>query len=110
MQKNLPFSSISILDKENYVSEEETSESEEEEPNLLFNNFLNNFTLIDEKTNKVSRCKSFCRKMKKGYGFTKNKKLFNFAGWKCWSKEGKNELTTEKVLPKLDKEKSFVRK
>ena len=30
----LPFSSISILDKENDVSEEETSESEGEEPSL----------------------------------------------------------------------------
>ena len=30
----LPFSSISILDKENDVSEEESSESEGEEPSL----------------------------------------------------------------------------
>jgi hypothetical protein len=30
----IPFSSISVLDKENNVSEEETSESEEEEYNI----------------------------------------------------------------------------
>ena len=39
----LPFNSFKVLDKGNSVSDEETSESEEEEPNLLFNNFLNNF-------------------------------------------------------------------
>lgn len=39
----LPFSSISALDKENDVSDEETSESEEEEPNLPFNKFINSF-------------------------------------------------------------------
>ena len=81
------------------MTEDETSESEEEEPNLLFNNFLNNFTLIDEKTNKVSRCKSFCRKMKKGYGCTKSTRVFQLDCRICSKKQKNNELTTEKLLP-----------
>ena len=64
------------------------------------------FEQINLQKNKISRCKSFCRKIKKGYGFTKRTKVFEIAGWRWCGKQNKNELTTEKVLPKLDKEKS----
>ena len=48
--------------------------------------------------------------MKKGYGCTKKTKVLDTAGWRCCGKQSKNELTTEKVLPILDKEKSYNRK
>jgi hypothetical protein len=95
----LPFSSLSAFNKENYVSEEETSESEEEEPNFLLNNFLNNFDQMNFQQKKISRCKSFCRKLKKGYGCTKSTRVFEFGSLTCFKKQRNNELTTEKVLP-----------
>ena len=55
-------------------------------------------------------CKSFYLKIKKGFGCTKGTKVFEVAGWTCCKKQRKYELTTEKVLPKLDKEKSYSRK
>jgi hypothetical protein len=60
--------------------------------------------------NKISKCSSFFRKLKKSYGCTKKTKVFNTAGWTCCSKLNNDELTTEKVLPILDKEKSYNRK
>ena len=48
--------------------------------------------------------------MKKGYGCTKSTRVFEFGSLKCLKKKKNNELTTEKVLPQLDKEKSYNRK
>ena len=48
--------------------------------------------------------------MKKGYGCTKSSKVCEIAGWTCCGKQRKSTITAEKVLPKLDKQKSSSRK
>ena len=78
--------------------------------NQKFDNFISHFGHINFQKYKISRCKSLCRKFKKGYGCTKRTKIFDIAGWRCWGNENKNEPTAENVLPKFDKEKTLNRR
>ena len=51
-----------------------------------FDNFLVHFKQINLKKNKISKCKSLIRKIKKGYGCTKETKVLDIAGWRWCGK------------------------
>lgn len=101
---------MKYLPNESDVDEVETSDSEEEESNQKFDIFLGHFNKVNFQAKKVSRCMNFLQKCKRGYGCTKKTKVLDAAGWRCCGKQNKDELTTEKVLPVIDKEKSYNRK
>ena len=102
LKNNLPFSSISIMNKIEDESEEETSESDEENVDESLNGFFSHFYPNSIPRKKINKCKSFYIKLKRAYGYTKKNSIISVAGWNCCSKKKKLPTFAEKALTKFD--------
>ena len=101
---------MSLKEKSEDESEDETTESDEEDIHESLKGYFGHFYQNTMPMKKLNKCKSFLLKLKKAYGCTKRDSVPKVAGWKICFKKKKSFILSEEALLKFDKEKSDYRK